>query len=73
MRWKRIVPLLLVLAVAAGIWFVVVRMEREAPSLSFEGELRYVGRETELAFVAEDQKSGLRQVRVWVRQGPKMQ
>jgi hypothetical protein len=74
MRWKRLVPpLLLVLAVAAGIWFVVVRMEREAPSLSFEDELRYVGRETELAFVAEDRKSGLRQVRVWVRQGPKVQ
>jgi murein DD-endopeptidase MepM/ murein hydrolase activator NlpD len=74
MRWKKLIPpLLLILAVAAGIWFVVVRMEREAPSLSFEGELRYIGRETEWSFVAEDQKSGLRQVRVWVRQGSKVQ
>lgn len=74
MRWKRLISLLLlVMAVAAGIWFVAVRMEREAPSLSFEDELRYVGRETVLAFVAEDRKSGLRQVRVWVRQGPKVQ
>jgi hypothetical protein len=73
MRWKIIIPFLLVLAVAAGIWFVAVRMEREAPSLSFEGEFRYVGRETDLAFIAEDRKSGLRQVRVWVRQGPKVQ
>lgn len=74
MRWKKIMTLLFLLAfIGVGVWFLVVRMEREEPTLFFEGELKYIGKATEWTFVAEDRKSGLRQLRVWVRQGTKME
>jgi len=73
MNWKKIFILLaLLFIVGAGVWFLVVRMEREAPTLSFEEELKYIGKSTEWKFSARDRKSGLRQLRVWVRQGPEM-
>ena len=54
----------------AGVW-LALRMEGEPPVISFAQELRFVGKSTPWAFVAEDRKSGLRQLRAWVRQGEK--
>ncbi len=73
MRWKRVLFLLIVLAAlgAAG-WFVAVRMEREAPAISFAEEPAFIGRGSQWTFTVSDRKSGLRQVRVWVRQGTEM-
>jgi murein DD-endopeptidase MepM/ murein hydrolase activator NlpD len=74
MNWKKMFVLLaLLFFVGAGVWFLVVRMEREAPSLSFDEELEYIGKSTDWTFTAEDRKSGLREIRVWVKQGPKTQ
>jgi hypothetical protein len=47
-------------------------MEREKPALAFEEELQFIGKATEWSFTASDEKTGLRQVRVWVRQGPEV-
>ena len=45
MRWKRLLFLLILVAlVVAGIWFLVVRMEREAPLLSTDAELEFIGK-----------------------------
>jgi murein DD-endopeptidase MepM/ murein hydrolase activator NlpD len=74
MNWKKMFVLLtLIFFVGAGVWFLIVRMEREAPALSFDEDLKFIGKSTDWTFTAEDRKSGLRQIRVWVRQGPKMQ
>jgi murein DD-endopeptidase MepM/ murein hydrolase activator NlpD len=57
-------------AIGAGVW-LALRMEGEIPAIAFPKEVRAVGRSTPWGFVAEDRKSGLRQVRAWVRQGEK--
>jgi murein DD-endopeptidase MepM/ murein hydrolase activator NlpD len=59
-----------VAAVGAGAW-LALRMEGEPPALTFPQEIRALGRSTAWGFVAADGKSGLRQVRAWVRQGEK--
>lgn len=74
MRWKRMFVLCLALSLlSAGGWLLIVRMEREEPALTFHGELKFIGRTTGWSFTATDRKSGLRQVRVWVRQGSSLQ
>jgi len=73
MRWKRMFALFLALSViAAGGWLLIVKMEREEPALAFDGDLKFIGKTTDWSFTATDRKSGLRQVRVWVRQGPSL-
>jgi murein DD-endopeptidase MepM/ murein hydrolase activator NlpD len=73
MRWKKFFVLLVVLfLLATAGWFLVVRMEREKPALAFDDELQFIGKATEWSFTASDRKTGLRQVRVWVRQGPEV-
>jgi murein DD-endopeptidase MepM/ murein hydrolase activator NlpD len=57
-------------ALGAGAW-LIVRMEGEVPAITFAKQLHAIGRSTPWAFVAEDRKSGLRQVRAWVKQGEK--
>jgi murein DD-endopeptidase MepM/ murein hydrolase activator NlpD len=59
-----------VAALGAGAW-LVLRMEGEPPAITFAKEVRGLGRSTAWGFVAEDRKSGLRQVRAWVKQGEK--
>jgi murein DD-endopeptidase MepM/ murein hydrolase activator NlpD len=59
-----------VAALGAGAW-LALRMEGEVPVVSFPKEVRAFGRSTAWGFVAEDGKSGLRQLRAWVRQGEK--
>jgi hypothetical protein len=54
----------------AGAW-LALRMEGELPAITFSKEVRALGRSTPWGFVAEDRKSGLRQVRAWVKQGEK--
>ena len=56
--------------IGLGLW-LAFRMEGEVPEIIFPNEVRVVGRSTPWSFVAEDRKSGLRQVRAWVRQGEK--
>jgi murein DD-endopeptidase MepM/ murein hydrolase activator NlpD len=56
--------------VGGGLW-LALRMEGEIPAIDFPKDLRAVGRSTPWGFAAEDRKSGLRQVRAWVRQGEK--
>ena len=51
--------------------WLALRMEGELPAITFPKEVRAFGRSTAWGFVAADQKSGLRQVRAWVRQGEK--
>jgi murein DD-endopeptidase MepM/ murein hydrolase activator NlpD len=69
--WKTAVAgTLSVAAIGAGVW-LALRMEGEIPAIAFPKEVRAVGRSTPWGFVAEDRKSGLRQVRAWVRQGEK--
>src|SRR5512139_3298131 len=65
----------LALAVAAvlallggGVW-LGFRMEGEPPTISFAQELHAIGKSATWAFAVEDRKSGLRQLRAWVRQG----
>jgi len=57
-------------ALGAGAW-LVLRLESEPPAITFPKELRAIGKSTAWGFVASDNKSGLRQVRAWVRQGQK--
>ncbi len=59
-----------VVVLGAGVW-LAIRMEGEPPAITFPKEVRALGRSTAWGFVAEDKKSGLRQVRAWVRQGEK--
>ncbi len=59
-----------VVILGAGAW-LVLRMEGEPPAITFPKEVRALGKTTAWGFVAEDEKSGLRQVRAWVRQGEK--
>ena len=59
-----------VAVLGAGAW-LVLRMEGELPAITFPKEVRALGKSTAWGFVAADQKSGLRQVRAWVRQGEK--
>lgn len=59
-----------VTALGAGAW-LALRMESEPPAISFPKEVLALGRSTAWEFVASDEKSGLRQVRAWVRQGEK--
>jgi murein DD-endopeptidase MepM/ murein hydrolase activator NlpD len=54
----------------AGAW-LALRMEGELPAITFPKPVSALGRSTAWGFVAEDRKSGLRQVRAWVRQGEK--
>lgn len=56
--------------VGAGTW-LALRMEGETPTLAAAPELRFVGKSTKWTFSAEDRKSGLRELRAWVRQGEK--
>lgn len=49
--------------------YLALRMEGERPAITFASEVAAVGRSTPWGFVAEDRKSGLREVRAWVRQG----
>ena len=51
-----------------GIW-LALRMEGELPAITFAEEPRVVGKSASWSFAAEDRKSGLRQLRAWVRQG----
>jgi murein DD-endopeptidase MepM/ murein hydrolase activator NlpD len=57
-------------AAGAGVW-LALRMEGEPPVITFAKPLTAVGRSTAWEFAAEDRKSGLREVRAWVRQGEK--
>ncbi len=57
-------------ALGAGLW-LAVRMESEPPTITPAQQVRAVGRATPWGFDAEDRKSGLRQLRAWVRQGEK--
>jgi len=69
--WKTaLTGTLTVAALGAGAW-LVLRMEGEPPAITFSKEVRALGKSTAWGFVAEDKKSGLRQVRAWVRQGEK--
>jgi hypothetical protein len=54
----------------AGVW-LALRMEGEPPAITFTKPVVAIGRSTPWAFVAEDRKSGLRELRAWVRQGEK--
>ena len=56
--------------IGGGLW-LAFRMEGEVPEITVTKEVRAVGRSTPWSFIAEDKKSGLRQVRAWVRQGEK--
>lgn len=70
MRWKRVFFLLVMVALlGGGTWFFLTRMEREKPEIGFAEELKFIGKKTEWSFTATDRKSGLRQLKVWVRQG----
>jgi len=70
-NWKTaLAGTLTVAALGAGAW-LVMRMEGEPPAITFPKEARALGKSTAWGFVAEDKKSGLRQVRAWVRQGEK--
>lgn len=59
-----------VVVLGSGAW-LALRMEGELPAITFPKEVSALGRSTAWGFVAEDKKSGLRQVRAWVRQGEK--
>ena len=69
-HWKSVVAgTAAVAALGAGAW-LAWRMEGEPPSIAFPKEVRAFGRSTAWGFVAEDKKSGLRQVRAWqIEQG----
>jgi hypothetical protein len=54
----------------AGAW-LAWRMEGEPPTITFPAEPKGIGKTATLSFVAEDRKSGLRQLRAWVSQGGK--
>jgi len=60
-----------VVAVLGGGAWLALRMEGEPPAITFAKEIRALGKSTAVSFVAEDRKSGLRQVRAWVKQGEK--
>ncbi|MHB8835314.1 MAG: M23 family metallopeptidase [Candidatus Methylomirabilia bacterium] len=69
--WKTaLAGTLSVAALGVGAW-LVLRMEGEPPEITLPKEISALGRSTAWGFVAQDGKSGLRQVRVWVRQGEK--
>src|SRR5512137_69156 len=59
------------LALAGGGVWLALRMEGEPPAITFAQELHAIGKSATFAFAVEDRKSGLRQVRAWVRQGEK--
>ncbi len=59
-----------VVVLGGGAW-LALRMEGEKPAVSFPREVRTLGKTTAWAFAAADAKSGLREVRAWVRQGEK--
>ena len=70
-NWKSALAGTVTLVVlGAGAW-LALRMEGELPTITFPKEVRAIGRSTPWGFVAEDRKSGLRQVRAWVKQGEK--
>ena len=59
-----------VLVVGAAAW-LALRMEGELPAITFPKQVNALGKSTAWGFVAEDRKSGLREVRAWVKQGEK--
>lgn len=59
-----------VVALGAAAW-LAVRMEGQPPTIAFPKEVQALGRSTAWGFVAADGRSGLRQVRAWVKQGEK--
>jgi murein DD-endopeptidase MepM/ murein hydrolase activator NlpD len=67
-------PALAIVAVLAliggGVW-LAFRMEGEPPAITFPQELHAIGKSANWSFAVEDRKSGLRQLRAWVRQGEK--
>ena len=70
-NWKTVLAGTAAVAVlGAGTW-LAIRMEGEPPAITFPKEVHALGKSTTVAFVAEDRKSGLRQLRAWVRQGEK--
>ena len=70
-NWKTVLAGTAAVAVlGAGAW-LALRMDGEPPAITFPKEVRALGKSTAWGFVAEDRKSGLRQVRAWVKQGEK--
>lgn len=59
------------LAILGSGAFLALRMEGELPAITPANGVTAVGRSTPWAFAVEDRKSGLREVRAWVRQGEK--
>jgi len=70
-NWKTVVAGVAAVAVVGGGAWLALRMEGEPPAITFPKEIRALGKSTAWGFVAEDRKSGLRQVRAWVKQGEK--
>jgi len=70
-NWKTALAATAGIAVlGAGTW-LALRMEGELPTITLLHEVTAFGKSTPWGFVAEDKKSGLRQLRAWVRQGEK--
>jgi murein DD-endopeptidase MepM/ murein hydrolase activator NlpD len=69
--WKTTLAGAVTVAVLGGGAYLALRMEGEPPAITFPKEIRALGKSTPWSFVAEDRKSGLREVRAWVKQGEK--
>ena len=65
MKWVALIVVILILA-GAGIWLVVVKFEREKPTVQLLMDSPYLTKN--LSFTVEDQKSGVAEVRVEVAQ-----
>ena len=66
--------LLLVIAVATlggGMFFASRLFEWEKPTIKLEGDVTLLGQKTKVKALVSDQKSGLKEVRIVVRQGKK--
>ncbi len=68
-RWRMTILMVGALAVLAGAWLLIVRLERERPVLSFAKEPKFIGADATLEFTVGDRKTGLRNVKAWLRQG----
>lgn len=64
--------LMIVTVILAGLGFVVLRLfEWQKPTITLEKEVTILGQKSKVAVVVSDQQSGLKELRVFVRQGQK--
>lgn len=62
--WKKIVLILLILAIIPTVFILIQRLEGEPPKVEFKIQSKYIGKQGKIDLMISDHKSGVK--RVWV-------